>query len=86
VSRLRIFDETHPAAPRFASEERAAMAAELSEIGVRFEQWAASQPVGPGATSERVMAAYRTDIDRLVAEKASRPWTWSAPPTVRSAR
>ncbi|MGH8588866.1 MAG: acireductone dioxygenase, partial [Gammaproteobacteria bacterium] len=68
MSRLRVFDETDPAAPRFVSEDRAAMAAELREIGVRFEQWAASQPVAPGATPELVMAAYRADIDRLVAE------------------
>jgi 1,2-dihydroxy-3-keto-5-methylthiopentene dioxygenase len=68
MSRLRVFDETDPAAPGFVSEDRAAMAAELRHIGVRFEQWAASQPVAPGATPELVMAAYRADIDRLVAE------------------
>ena len=68
MSRLRVFDETDPAAPRFVSEDRAAMAAELREIGVRFEQWAASQPLAPGATPELVMAAYRADIDRLIAE------------------
>jgi 1,2-dihydroxy-3-keto-5-methylthiopentene dioxygenase len=68
MSRLRVFDETDPVAPRFVSEDRAAMAAELREIGVRFEQWAASQPLAPGATPELVMAAYRAYIDRLVAE------------------
>ena len=68
MSRLRVFDETDPAAPRFVSEDRAAMAAELSQIGVRFEQWAASQPLAPGAPPEGVMAAYRADIDRLIAE------------------
>ena len=68
MSRLRIFDDTDPLAPRLVAHEHAAIAAELARIGVRFEQWQAAQPVAPGASSEDVMAAYRADIDRLVAE------------------
>jgi 1,2-dihydroxy-3-keto-5-methylthiopentene dioxygenase len=68
MSRLRIFNESEPHRPIFVSEEHAAMAEQLSEIGVRFEQWKAAQPVAPGAAPEEVIAAYREDIDRLVAE------------------
>ncbi len=68
MSRLRIFDENDPSTPHRTTREHAAMAAELAKIGVRFEQWQASQPVAPGASSDDVMAAYRADIDRLVAE------------------
>lgn len=68
MSRLRIFNDTDPSTPLFVTEDQAAMAARLKEIGVRFEQWQASAPVLPGASPEEVMAAYRADIDRLVAE------------------
>jgi len=68
MSRLRIFNDTDPAAPLFASTDLAQIAAQLKTIGVRFEQWQAAQPVLPGATPDEVMAAYRADIDALVAE------------------
>ena len=68
MSRLRIFTDTDPSTPLFASEDLATIARRLQDIGVRFEQWRAVQPVQPGATPEQVMAAYRADIDQLVAE------------------
>ncbi len=69
MSRLRIFDVEHPDQPLLATCEQAGIAHELSAIGVRFEQWQAAQSITPGATSDEVMAAYRHDIDRLVAER-----------------
>ncbi len=68
MSRLRIFPDTDSALPLFASESHTAIAEKLGEIGVRFEQWEANQPLAPGASSDEVFAAYRADIDRLVAE------------------
>jgi 1,2-dihydroxy-3-keto-5-methylthiopentene dioxygenase len=68
MSRLRVFDDSDPTTPRAVSQDRAAIAAQLHEIGVGFEQWEAGRPVAPGASSEEVMAAYQSDIDRLVAE------------------
>jgi 1,2-dihydroxy-3-keto-5-methylthiopentene dioxygenase len=72
VSRLRIFNEEHPDAPVLSTEDRAAMARELAAIGVGYEQWEASRPVAPGASQDDVLAAYRADIDRLVAERGFR--------------
>jgi 1,2-dihydroxy-3-keto-5-methylthiopentene dioxygenase len=69
VSRLRIFDEEHPDQPLLETHDHARMTDELSAIGVAFEQWHAAQPVEPGAPPDDVMAAYRHDIDRLVAER-----------------
>ena len=66
MSRLRIFADDAPGAPRLTTSVPDEIAAELSAIGVGFEQWAASQPVNPGDAPDVVMAAYRTDIDRLV--------------------
>lgn len=72
MSRLRIFDDNTPGAPRLDTRERAAMTSELAAIRVGFEQWDATQPVQAGDSPEAIMAAYRADIDRLVAERGFR--------------
>ena len=72
MSRLRIFDEAAPEAPLLSTTDHAAMAAELARIGVHLEQWRATQPVAPGDPPEAILAAYRTDVDRLVAERGFR--------------
>lgn len=68
MSRLRIFADDDPVTPDFVSTDHASIAHKLAGIGVRFEQWEAMHPIEPGAPSEDVLAAYKADIDRLVAE------------------
>ncbi|MGN6479294.1 1,2-dihydroxy-3-keto-5-methylthiopentene dioxygenase [Luteibacter sp.] len=68
MSRLRIYDDANHDTPLGVFTDHAAIAAELSAIGVRFEQWEASQPIEPGASQDEVIAAYRGDIDRLMKE------------------
>ena len=72
MSRLRIFAEDHPDQPLLSTRDRGQMAHELQAIGVAFEQWEASQPVQAGDPPDTIMAAYRADIDRLVAERGFR--------------
>jgi 1,2-dihydroxy-3-keto-5-methylthiopentene dioxygenase len=72
MSRLRIFADDHPDQPLLSTRDRARMAHELQAIDVAFEQWEASQPVQAGDPPEAIMAAYRADIDRLVAERGFR--------------
>jgi len=69
MSRLRIYDETRPQSPLAEFDRHATIAAELGKVGVRFEQWEAGQPIAPGASQDEVIAAYRNDIDRLMAEE-----------------
>jgi 1,2-dihydroxy-3-keto-5-methylthiopentene dioxygenase len=69
MSRLRIFDETRPQSPLTEHHEHSAIARELGQVGVRFEQWEASQAIVPGASQDEVIAAYCSDIDRLKKEK-----------------
>ena len=69
MSRLRIFDETRPQSPLAVIDEHAAISTELAKLGVRFEQWSANQPIAPGASQDEVIAAYRSDIDRLMTEQ-----------------
>ena len=72
MSRLRIFAEDDPGAPLFIAHTHEYIAEQLCKIGVRFEQWRASAPLQPGASSDEVMSAYRAHIDRLVAENGFR--------------
>jgi 1,2-dihydroxy-3-keto-5-methylthiopentene dioxygenase len=69
MSRLRIFEENNPDTPLFDSQDGEKIADALKPIGVVFERWQANQAIAPGASPEEVMAAYRADIDRLVAER-----------------
>ena len=72
MSRLRIFADDHPDEPLLVADDATAMARELAAIGVTLERWRASQPVRAGDAPEAIMAAYRADIDRLVAERGFR--------------
>jgi len=69
MSRLRLYNDTAPDTPLLDTQDGNIIAAELRKIGVTFERWQASQPVAPGASQDEVFAAYRADIDRLVAER-----------------
>ncbi|WP_243040932.1 1,2-dihydroxy-3-keto-5-methylthiopentene dioxygenase [Dyella sedimenti] len=69
MSRLRIFNENQPQQPLAVYTDHAEVVRELAKAGVRFERWEASQPIAPGASQEEVIAAYRADIDRLMAEE-----------------
>ena len=69
MSRLRIYADTAPDTPLLDSRDGAVISSELQKIGVTFERWQASQPIEPGAPQEAVIAAYRADIDRLVAAR-----------------
>lgn len=69
MSRLRIFAEDAPQAPELVTHDGDEIARELQKIGVTFERWQATQPIAAGASQDEVIAAYRADIDRLVAER-----------------
>jgi 1,2-dihydroxy-3-keto-5-methylthiopentene dioxygenase len=68
MTRLRIFAEDQPEAASFESSEFPAIQSRLATAGVRFERWQASADIQAGATQDAVIAAYRADIDRLLAE------------------
>ena len=72
MSRLRIFQDQHPDTPLLSTADHAEIARELAAIGVAMERWEASRPVQPGDAPEAIMAAYKGDIDRLVAERGFR--------------
>ncbi|MBB3228606.1 1,2-dihydroxy-3-keto-5-methylthiopentene dioxygenase [Luteibacter sp. Sphag1AF] len=69
MSRLRIYDDTRHEAPIAVHENHADISAALAGVGVRFEQWAAKQPIQPGASQDEVIDAYRGDIERLMSSE-----------------
>lgn len=69
MSRLRIFDQDIPDAPLLTTTELDVMTRELGRIGVQLERWQPAHPVQPGDPPETIMTAYRTDIDRLMAQR-----------------
>lgn len=72
MSRLRIFDLDSPTHPRAVHDDADAIRAALAPLGVTFERWQATQPVQPGDAPERILDAYRADVDRLVTERGFR--------------
>lgn len=68
MSRLRIYDDQRPNEPILVHHDAAHIARELAHVGVRFEQWQANAPIVPGASQDEVIAAYRSDIERLQTE------------------
>lgn len=72
MSRLAIYPEPNDlmpvAEPYVVTEDGEAIAVELHAIGVRFERWQAGQPLVADADEEAVLAAYRPQIDALMAE------------------
>lgn len=69
MSRLRIYDDSEPGTVLSEHHDHSSIARELRAAGIRFEQWQASQPIAPGASQNEVIAAYRGDIDRLMASE-----------------
>ena len=68
MSRLRIFSDTDPKLMVLATDNYGVISEKLGRIGVRFERWETEHELPPGANQDTVFAAYRADIDRLVAE------------------
>jgi 1,2-dihydroxy-3-keto-5-methylthiopentene dioxygenase len=65
---LRVYSDADPNTLVLETGDGEVIARELREIGVRFERWAAQAELAPGADQEAVIAAYRTEVDKLIAE------------------
>lgn len=69
MSRLRIFNDNAPEHVLLTTHLHAEIASELGKIGVAFEQWQPAHPVQPGDAPDAILAAFKPDIDRLVAAR-----------------
>ena len=66
MSELIVYTEN--AVPARRTTDPAVIASVLKTAGIRFEQWQPAAPVTAGAAPEAILAAYRADVDRIVAE------------------
>ena len=69
MSYLAVHHQSEPVHPEKLLNDVADIAATLAPLGVRFERWEACAPLLPGAAPEEVIAAYRPQIDKLMAEE-----------------
>jgi 1,2-dihydroxy-3-keto-5-methylthiopentene dioxygenase len=69
MSILSVYQDSVPEQPLKVLTHIDDIAATLAEVGVHLERWEASAPIGAGASSEEVIAAYRPQIDRLMSER-----------------
>ena len=67
MSELKIYAANNPHQAETYTDH-AAIAQLLSNQGVRFERWQATAPLTDTSTAEEIIAAYKTDIERLMAE------------------
>jgi 1,2-dihydroxy-3-keto-5-methylthiopentene dioxygenase len=65
---LRVYDEKHPETLLIDTSDGERIAGELRAIGVRFERWAADAQLPKGADQATVIDAYKSSIDKLIAE------------------
>lgn len=68
MSELTVFADSDGTVPTLESAEHSAIASTLASVGVKFDRWEACQKVSAGDSHEAIVAAYRDDIDRLIAE------------------
>lgn len=69
MSTIRIYPEIDTTQLLFTSSNLEKIQQQLSEVGVRFEQWETAIPLTSGASQDEVISAYRADINRLIADQ-----------------
>lgn len=65
MSVLAIYPDTHSATSPEVFKDHAAIAAQLQQLGVRFERWRAERALTEDAGEDEVKAAYAEAIERL---------------------
>lgn len=69
MSELKVYSDQQPGSVLEYCSNPADIAASLKIAGVRFEQWQAGAAVKAGDDSDKVLAAYDSDVQRLVADE-----------------
>lgn len=71
MTRLRIFNDQNPDAVLFESRNTIAIAEQLTNIGVGFEQWPIRE-LPETASPEQILDIYRDEVQRLVDDNGFR--------------
>jgi len=68
MSRLTVYAEHDAIRPLLDTEDGETIRHTLAEAGVLFRRWAATRALDERADVDTILAAYRSEIDRLVQE------------------
>jgi len=74
MSTLTVYKESDGKSPLSVTNDFDEIASRLGEAGVRLERWQADREVADDADNDTILAAYKTEIDRLVAERGYQTW------------
>lgn len=66
MSKITVFQEDDASCILQSSKEKNEIASILNSIGVCFEQWQTSRELSSTASIDAIMAAYKSDIDKLI--------------------
>ncbi len=71
MSHLTVYPQDRPEQPQLQTGDFAAIQEILSAEGIRFERWRAGHelPADSDADADTIIAAYREEIDRLIAQQ-----------------
>ncbi|MGB5397548.1 MAG: hypothetical protein WBN96_10395 [Gammaproteobacteria bacterium] len=69
MSTLTIYTESQPQKPLQQTRDFEAIKKELGAAGIRFERWRADKTLAADADNDSILAAYKTEIDKLVTEQ-----------------
>jgi 1,2-dihydroxy-3-keto-5-methylthiopentene dioxygenase len=72
MSRLAVYSVDEPRRPEVETSDFERIAGELGRAGIRFERWQAREDLSDDADNDAITAAYRPEIDRLIAERGYR--------------
>ncbi|MCX5496774.1 cupin [Kaistia dalseonensis] len=65
MTTLTIYPDKDPAHPDVVTSDPAEITALLDKVGVHYERWKADAVLAPDASHADILAAYKTEIDRL---------------------
>jgi 1,2-dihydroxy-3-keto-5-methylthiopentene dioxygenase len=69
MSQLTVYAEADGNSPLLTTEDVDVISTELGAAGIQLERWQADRDLADDADNETIIAAYQSEIDRLVAER-----------------
>jgi 1,2-dihydroxy-3-keto-5-methylthiopentene dioxygenase len=67
MSSLTIFEDSSPDTPLFSTHSQDIIREKLLAVGIQFEQWPTIDAIGVHSSFDEILAAYNSEIQRLVA-------------------
>ena len=74
MSQLTVYAEDNPDTPLASTENFDEISRELGNAGIRIERWQADRDLADDADNDTIIAAYQSEIDKLVAEGGYQTW------------